>query len=160
MTYVEQTIEELDNISQQLLCLIAYNGDGTAFNKLQEIAEKHKLSQKKTKEMLRVMVEKGMCTQRYFTNLYDISTAFFLPVIRFLVVHHNEWIDELKKYKERRTTPLNLLRDNAIALLQGKQKLKEHMDFAYMIYDISEFMLPAALYPEFYPLIKQISSHI
>ena len=159
MTYVEQAIEELDNISQKLLCLIAYNGEGTSFNKLQEIAEKHKLSQKKTKEMLRVMVEKGMCTQRYFTNLYDISIAFFLPVIRFLVVHHNEWIDELKKYKERRTTPLNLLRDNAIALLQGKQKLKEHMDFAYMIYDISEFMLPAALYPEFYPLIKQISSH-
>ena len=158
MTYVEQAIEELDNVSQKILCLIAYNGEGTSFNKIQEIAERYNLSQKKTKETLRVMVDKGMCTQSYFTNLYDISTAFFLPAIRFLVVQHNEWIDELKKHKERRTTPLNLLCDNAIALLQGKQKLKEWMDLAYVIYDISKFMLPAALYPEFYPLIKQLSS--
>ena len=159
MTYVEQAIEELDSISQKLLCLMAYNGNGTAFETLGKMASQHTLSQKKTKEILQVMVDRGICTQRYFTNFYDISPAFFLPTIRFLVVQHTEWIDELKKYKVRGVTPLNLLRDNAIALLQGKQKLKGQMDFASIIYDTSKFTLPAALYPEFYPLIEQLSSY-
>lgn len=158
MTYVEQAIDGLDDISQKLLCLIAYKVDGIALNKMYEITRLHNLSQKKTKEMLHLMLERGMCTERYYNDIYEISPAFFLPTIRFLVVRHSEWIDELKKYKVRGYTPLNILRDNAIALLQGEKKLKSQMNFISILYDTSKFMLPAVLYPEFYPLIKQISS--
>lgn len=157
MTYVEQAIEELDNISQKILCLIAYNGNGTAFNFLNEIAGQHNLSQEETKEMLRVMEEKGMCTERYYTDFYDISPDFFLPTIRFLIVQHNEWIDELKKYKVREDTNLNTLRDNAITLLQGKQKLKKQ-EFSIFTIDTLDLMLPAVFYPEFYPLIEELPS--
>lgn len=155
MTYVEQAIEELDGYSQKSLCLIAYNGEGTPATLLKQMLH---LPFKKTAEMLQVMVEKEMCTRSYFNDTYHITPYFFLPALRFLVLQHQEWIEEMKKYEVRGAGTLKLLRNNALNLLHGKKTQKGKNDLTYALYSAFSYTLPAALYPELYPLIASLPS--
>ena len=156
MTYIEHTIQGLDCDAQKLLCLIAYNGNRTNFKMLKDLAKKSNLSAQTAEDMLGTLKEKEMCTKTYYENSYNISPDFFLPTLRLLVRLHEEWIDELKLYKAKEDSTLNVLRDNAISLLKGKQKLRNQTFYAYDFHNTCKYLFSAALYPEFYPLIDQL----